>query len=105
VSTRTVSTRADVDLLNGTNWLNDQIIAFFFEYLRQEAFADLKGDLLLLDPSSAFLLTAFSNDTSKPADSACFHVRRRQLSHLQDLQVVSIGAHEHRALGTDILQH
>jgi hypothetical protein len=49
---------ADLTLLEGSNWLNDQLIAFYLEYLRQEKFVRSKDWLLLLDPSAAFMLTA-----------------------------------------------
>ena len=49
---------ADLALLEGSKWLNDQLIAFHLEYLRQEKFIDAKDRLLLLDPSAAFMLTA-----------------------------------------------
>jgi hypothetical protein len=49
-----------VDLLRGSEWLNDNIIAFFIEYLRQERFNNIKKHLLMLDPSVAFMLTAVS---------------------------------------------
>lgn len=53
---------ADLELLEGSNWLNDQLIAFFLEYLRQEKFVHAKDKLLLLDPSAAFMLTAVAPD-------------------------------------------
>ena len=48
--------RADVELLTGPNWLNDQLIAFFFEFLAQEEFQFLRPQLLLLEPATAYLL-------------------------------------------------
>lgn len=55
---------SDCLLLRDQEWLNDQVMAFYFEYLRQEAFPNIRDDLLLIDPSTAFMLT------SLPAESA-----------------------------------
>jgi hypothetical protein len=44
--------------LESNDWLNDQLIAFYLEYLRQEKFSHAKDKLLLVDPSAAFMLTA-----------------------------------------------
>lgn len=54
---------SDCLLLQDQAWLNDQVMAFYLEYLRQEAFPNIRDDLLLLDPSTAFMLT------SVPAES------------------------------------
>lgn len=32
--------KSDIDLLEGPNWLNDQIISFYFEYLSQDVYKD-----------------------------------------------------------------
>lgn len=37
--------RADVELLTGPRWLNDQVISFYFEYITQER---LQGEQMLL---------------------------------------------------------
>lgn len=55
---------SDCLLLRDQEWLNDQVMAFYFEYLRQEAFPNIRDDLLLIDPSTAFMLT------SLPVESA-----------------------------------
>lgn len=41
--------QSDVDLLEGTNWLNDTIISFYFEYLERIYFKDYKN-LLFIPP-------------------------------------------------------
>ncbi|PNW89020.1 hypothetical protein CHLRE_01g055050v5 [Chlamydomonas reinhardtii] len=52
---------ADVELLEGPHWLNDQIVSFYFEYLEREALpatsaaAAISG-VLLLPPATSFLL-------------------------------------------------
>lgn len=56
--------RSDCRLLHDHEWLNDQVMAFYLEYLRQEAFENVQHEILLLDPSTAFMLT------SLPAESA-----------------------------------
>jgi sentrin-specific protease 8 len=43
--------RADVELLDGTNWINDQIIAFYFEYLENDVLTAYdKRKVLLVSP-------------------------------------------------------
>ncbi|KAL4458549.1 hypothetical protein ABPG75_013414 [Micractinium tetrahymenae] len=48
--------RQDALLLLDQNWLNDQVIGFFFEYLAREAFPGLAPRLLLIPGSAAYLL-------------------------------------------------
>eukprot|EP01025_Chloroclados_australasicus_P056004 TRINITY_DN6879_c0_g1_i1.p1 TRINITY_DN6879_c0_g1~~TRINITY_DN6879_c0_g1_i1.p1 ORF type:complete len:205 (-),score=14.99 TRINITY_DN6879_c0_g1_i1:99-713(-) len=48
--------QSDVELLEEGEWLNDMIIAFYFEYLRHEKYKQMQERLLLMDPSSSFLL-------------------------------------------------
>lgn len=71
---------ADVDLLDGSNWLNDQLIAFYLEYLRQEAFVDAKDKLLMLDPSTAFMLTAAAPE-EVPMLLGCLQAPEKQMVH------------------------
>lgn len=49
---------SDVALLRRPAWLNDQVIAFYFAYLRNERFLSLhsRGEAATLDPSVAYLL-------------------------------------------------
>uniref|UniRef100_A0A061QKN6 Nedd8-specific protease 1-like n=1 Tax=Tetraselmis sp. GSL018 TaxID=582737 RepID=A0A061QKN6_9CHLO len=47
--------RADVELLRESEWLNDQIIAFYLEYLSQERLQGRPG-VLFLPPTVAFLI-------------------------------------------------
>mmetsp|Transcript_8932 Transcript_8932/g.19063 ORF Transcript_8932/g.19063 Transcript_8932/m.19063 type:complete len:237 (+) Transcript_8932:90-800(+) len=51
---------SDVRLLNGSNWLNDQVIAFYFEYLGRVKYQQLagpSGPVLLVPGSIAYLLS------------------------------------------------
>lgn len=41
--------QSDVDLLSGPNWLNDQLISFYFEYLSQDVYKD-DGRILFVSP-------------------------------------------------------
>jgi len=47
--------QSDVDLLEGDNWVNDNIIAFYFEWLTNERFKEFKEIILFMDPSTIFL--------------------------------------------------
>lgn len=47
--------RQDFDLIKAPQWLNDQVIAFYFEYLSREVFAD-RSDLLLIPGATTYLL-------------------------------------------------
>ncbi|WIA38264.1 hypothetical protein OEZ86_001604 [Tetradesmus obliquus] len=55
----------DVELLRGPLWLNDQIIAFFFEYLTHELHPSLSSKVALMPGATTFLLL-----NSDPAESA-----------------------------------
>uniref|UniRef100_A0A383VRG5 Ubiquitin-like protease family profile domain-containing protein n=1 Tax=Tetradesmus obliquus TaxID=3088 RepID=A0A383VRG5_TETOB len=46
----------DVELLRGPLWLNDQIIAFFFEYLTHELHPSLSSKVALMPGATTFLL-------------------------------------------------
>lgn len=46
---------SDVDLVKGPHWLNDQITAFYVEYLRRE---HAVAGVCLLDASTTFLLAS-----------------------------------------------
>lgn len=48
--------RADVELLDGPFWVNDQIIGFYFQYLPLEKYPTTQGDVMLISGSVAFLL-------------------------------------------------
>jgi len=52
---------SDVALLEGPQWLNDNIIAFYFEYLTLDVFKEYKDNILFVHPSTMFL-TAFLED-------------------------------------------
>lgn len=42
--------RSDVAILTGPNWLNDQIISFYLEYLEHERFSAHKDTILFVSP-------------------------------------------------------
>jgi len=48
---------SDLDLLEGTNWLNDSLLAYYFEYLTYDIFKDYKEDMLFVHPSTMFITT------------------------------------------------
>ncbi|KAL3159524.1 hypothetical protein ABBQ38_009940 [Trebouxia sp. C0009 RCD-2024] len=85
--------RGDVELLQGPHWLNDQIITFYFDYLRLERFAKEHDDVLFVGGAMTFLLnqpagTGALSDIVAPLEKACpvcceqqprlQHGRRRQ---------------------------
>jgi len=47
----------DVKLLNGPYWLNDQCIAFYFEYLSRELLHN-NPEILLVPPATSFLVAS-----------------------------------------------
>jgi Ulp1 family protease len=49
--------QGDVDLLKDHSWLNDNLIAFYFEYLAREKFKDI-SDILLIPGAATYLLTS-----------------------------------------------
>eukprot|EP00873_Tetraselmis_striata_P021249 jgi/Tetstr1/441513/TSEL_029743.t2 len=53
--------RGDVDLLRGPHWLNDQIIAFYFEYLGREC-VSRDPPVAFIPPSMTFLLANCGQD-------------------------------------------
>jgi len=53
---------SDLELLNGFNWLNDNIIAFYYEYLANETFKN-KSELLFLTPSAVFMVSCITNSS------------------------------------------
>jgi sentrin-specific protease 8 len=46
----------DIDLLRGPFWLNDQIIAFYFQYLESHKFKPSSGNMLFVPPAVTQLL-------------------------------------------------
>ncbi|XP_054627962.1 sentrin-specific protease 8 isoform X1 [Dunckerocampus dactyliophorus] len=60
--------RSDVSLLEGPNWLNDQIIGFAFEYLAGERFRILGENIIFISPE----VTQFIKCASTPEELAMF---------------------------------
>lgn len=54
--------RSDVDILLGPQWLNDQIISFYLEYLEHDRFADCKDRLLFVSPEVTQCLKMLPKD-------------------------------------------
>lgn len=48
---------SDIQLLNAPNWLNDNLISFYFEYLTYEVFKDHQEDLLFVHPGTIFMIS------------------------------------------------
>lgn len=48
--------KSDVGLLDGSNWLNDQIIGFAFEYFTQEQFSKFEDQVCFINPSLTQLI-------------------------------------------------
>jgi len=48
--------QSDLDLLNGPHWLNDNHIAFYFEYLERVAYENSSKDVAFVSPSVAQLM-------------------------------------------------
>jgi len=49
--------QGDVDLLTGPNWLNDSLLAFYFEFLAREKFRGT-SEILLIPGASTYLLSS-----------------------------------------------
>jgi hypothetical protein len=45
-----------VNILQGSEFLNDRLISFFFAYLAHEKFQDLRDSVLLIPPDMAMML-------------------------------------------------
>eukprot|EP00013_Stygamoeba_regulata_P015481 CAMPEP_0177669562 /NCGR_PEP_ID=MMETSP0447-20121125/23527_1 /TAXON_ID=0 /ORGANISM="Stygamoeba regulata, Strain BSH-02190019" /LENGTH=210 /DNA_ID=CAMNT_0019176477 /DNA_START=186 /DNA_END=815 /DNA_ORIENTATION=+ len=56
---------ADVDLLSGPAWLNDNVINFYFEYLTHDVFARYTPVAAFLGPSVAFMLAFCDENDAK----------------------------------------
>jgi len=54
--------RADVELLTGPRWLNDQVISFYFEYITQERLQGGHQSVVFVPPSISFLLANCGED-------------------------------------------
>ncbi|PRP89434.1 hypothetical protein PROFUN_01297 [Planoprotostelium fungivorum] len=50
----------DVNLLKRPNWLNDNIMSFYFEYLTFERFKDQRQNFAFIHPSTVFMTTFMS---------------------------------------------
>lgn len=53
--------KMDAALLTGNHWLNDQIIAFYFEYLSRERLQG-NSDVLLVAGATTYLLLSAGRD-------------------------------------------
>lgn len=57
--------RSDIKILRDRDWLNDQLIGFWFEYLENEVFKNTKTDFCLVSPEVAHFIKLGSPDESK----------------------------------------
>lgn len=64
--------KSDVELLRTPNWLNDQIIAFHFEYLSREKYADMQQVVSFMSGATTFLLLN-AGPISKCDELICNH--------------------------------
>lgn len=48
--------RSDLDLLKSTDWINDNLIEFWFEYLSNDAYKECRESLLCFSPSLSQLV-------------------------------------------------
>ncbi|XP_020786347.1 sentrin-specific protease 8 [Boleophthalmus pectinirostris] len=60
--------RSDLALLEGQQWLNDQVIGFAFEYFSAELFTDLRDSITFISPE----VTQFIKCASCPEELALF---------------------------------
>ena len=58
--------QADINLFSNSQWLNDQCILFYFEYLTHSS----PREILFLDPGASFLLL-FENDIDDLREAMC----------------------------------
>jgi len=61
--------KSDIDTLQGSNWLNDAIISFMFEYYQQETYKQHSEHIHFFDPSIVQLIKqnpSFAPDVLKP---------------------------------------
>ena len=83
-------------LLQGSNWLNDAVISFYFEWLRRQGAAYGRDDILLVMPDIAQMAAALP-----PADAKAFlgevvnvdhrHVRTKRLPNKAQTGMASLG--------------
>lgn len=66
--------RADVGLLNGPFWLNDQLIGFYFQYLPRDKYPIVQGNVTLISGSVSFLLSHASES------DACLTIEKLGIS-------------------------
>ncbi|XP_076368766.1 sentrin-specific protease 8-like [Tachypleus tridentatus] len=77
----TLLRESDVSLLNDGQWLNDNIIAFWFEYLQNEVYGDHSESVLFISPSVGHLLKAGDpEDAQSILESMC--VSKKELIFL-----------------------
>ena len=61
--------KSDIDTLQGSNWLNDAIISFMFEYYQQETYKQHSEHIHFFDPSIVQLIKqnpSFAEEILKP---------------------------------------
>jgi len=76
--------RADVELLTGPRWLNDQVISFYFEYITQERLQGGHQSVVFVPPSISFLLANCGEDGSACVVMESLQVRSQRHLWLQN---------------------
>lgn len=56
----TLLRKSDVDLLSGEKWINDNLIAFWFDYLEHDLFKDVADSVMFISPQVAQFIKSSS---------------------------------------------
>ncbi len=57
--------KSDVELLDGHKWLNDNIIAFWFEYLEYDLYSDVSQKITFFSPQVVQFIKSKTNKQIK----------------------------------------
>lgn len=71
--------QSDCKLLRGKEWINDNIIEFWFEYLSNDLFKEKKKNLLTIGPSVAQLIKMTSSTEETEALLGSLELERKDL--------------------------
>lgn len=69
---------ADLKLLSGPRWINDEIIAFYFKYLKHTIFGTSR-EVLLVKPSVSFMLNYCTSSHDFKVNAEPLRLKSRQL--------------------------
>jgi len=62
--------QSDVDLLKEGNWINDNLIFFWFEYLEYERFSELSSDVSLIGPPVVHIIKSAAQSPTQNVEAA-----------------------------------